>query len=106
MVSFKYELLEIINSKDKDLKKISVDKTTLEIVFLFYKYELEKKDIIADKFLDENKIEASRSKKITIIQNLEKNNIIERKINIKDKRTKKINIKKEVKDKLKKYLEN
>ena len=35
-----------INSKDKDLKKISVDKTTLEIVLLFYKYELEKKDII------------------------------------------------------------
>ena len=105
-MSFKYELLEIINSKDKDLKKISVDKTTLEIVLLFYKYELEKKDIIADKFLDENKIDASRSKKITIIQNLEKNNIIERKINIKDKRTKKINIKKEVKDKLKKYLEN
>lgn len=105
-MSFKYELLEIINSKDKDLKKISVDKTTLEIVLLFYKYELEKKDIIADKFLDENKIDASRSKKITIIQNLEKNNIIERKKNIKDKRTKKINIKKEVKDKLKKYLEN
>jgi len=105
-VSFKYELLEIINSKDKDLKKISVDKTTLEIVLLFYKYELEKKDIIADKFLEENKIDASRSKKITIIQNLEKNNIIERKINIKDKRTKNINIKKEVKDKLKKYLEN
>jgi len=105
-VAFKYELLEIINSRDKDLKKISVDKATLEIVLLFYKYELEKKDIIADKFLDENKIDASRSKKITIIQNLEKNNIIERKINIKDKRTKKINIKKEVKDKLKKYLEN
>ena len=105
-MSFKYELLEIINSKDKDLKKISVDKTTLEIVLLFYKYELEKKDIIADKFLEENKIDASRSKKITIIQNLEKNNIIERKINIKDKRTKNINIKKEVKDKLKKYLEN
>ena len=77
-MSFKYELLEIINSKDKDLKKISVDKTTLEIVLLFYRYELEKKDIIADKFLDENKIDASRSKKITIIQNLEKNNIIER----------------------------
>lgn len=105
-MSFKYELLEIINSRDKDLKKISADKTTLEIVLLFYKYELEKKDIIADKFLDENKIDASRSKKITIIQNLEKNNIIERKINIKDKRTKIINIKKEVKDKLKKYLEN
>ena len=105
-MAFKYELLEIINSRDKDLKKISVDKATLEIVLLFYKYELEKKDIIADKFLDENKIDASRSKKITIIQNLEKNNIIERKINIKDKRTKKINIKKEVKDKLKKYLEN
>ena len=105
-MAFKYELLEIINSRDKDLKKISVDKATLEIVLLFYKYELEKKEIIADKFLDENKIDASRSKKITIIQNLEKNNIIERKINIKDKRTKKINIKKEVKDKLKKYLEN
>ena len=105
-MSFKFGLLEIINSKDKDLKKISVDKTTLEIMLLFYKYEFEKKDIIsADKFLDDTKIDASRSKKISIIQNLEKNNIIERKVNNEDKRSKKIYINKEIKEKLKKYLE-
>jgi len=106
-MSLKLRLLEIISSRDKDLKRISVDKTTLEIMLLFYKYELENKDIIStDKFLDENKINASRSKKISIIQNLEKNNIIERKINSKDKRSKKIYINKEIKEKLKKYLES
>ena len=105
-MSLKLGILEIINSKDKDIKKISADKTTLEIMLLFYKYELENKDIIsADKFLDENKIDASRSKKISIIQNLEKDNIIERKVNGEDKRSKKIYIVKEIKEKLKKYLD-
>jgi len=104
-MSFKFGLLEIINSKDKDLKKISVDKTTLEIMFLFYKYEMENRIIIsADKFLEENRIDASRSKKISIIQNLEKNNIIERTVNEEDKRSKKISINKEIKEKLKKNL--
>jgi len=104
-MSLKLGLLEIINSEDKDLKKISVDKTTLEIMFLFYKYEMENRIIIsADKFLEENRIDASRSKKISIIQNLEKNNIIERTVNEEDKRSKKISINKEIKEKLKKNL--
>jgi len=104
-MTLKFGLLEIINSEDKDLKKISVDKTTLEIMFLFYKYEMENRIIIsADKFLEENRIDASRSKKISIIQNLEKNNIIERTVNEEDKRSKKISINKEVKEKLKKNL--
>ena len=76
-MSIKLKLLDIINSKDKDIKKIAVNKTTLEIMLLFYKYELDKKEIVStDKFLEENQINASRSKKIAIIQNLEKNNII------------------------------
>jgi len=104
-MTLKFGLLEIINSEDKDLKKISVDKTTLEIMFLFYKYEMENRIIIsADKFLEENRIDASRSKKISIIQNLEKNNIIERTVNEEDKRSKKISINKEIKEKLKKNL--
>ena len=105
-MSIKLGLLDIINSKDKDIKKIAADKTTLEIMLLFYKYELNKKEIVsADKFLDENQINASRSKKIAIIQNLEKNNIIEREVNGQDKRSKRICINKEVKEKLKKILE-
>jgi len=67
---------------------------------------LDKKEIIsADKFLDENQINASRSKKISIIQNLEKNNIIIREVNEQDKRSKNIYINKEIKEKLKKILE-
>ena len=105
-MSIKLGLLDIIKSKDKDIKKIAADKTTLEIMLLFYKYELDKKEIVSvDKFLDENQINASRSKKITIIQNLEKNNIIEREVNRQDKRSKRIYINKEVKEKLKKILE-
>ena len=85
---------------------IVADKTTFEIVMLFYKYELDKKEIIStDKFLEENQINASRSKKIAIIQNLEKNNIIEREVNGQDKRSKRIYINKEIKEKLKKILE-
>lgn len=105
-MSIKLDLLKIINSQDKDIKKIAVDKTTLQIMLLFYKYELDKKEIIsADKFLDENQINASRSKKIAIIQNLEKNNIIAREVNGQDKRSKRIYINKEIKEKLKKILE-
>ena len=105
-MSVKLKLLDIINSKDKDIKKIAVNKTTLEIMLLFYKYELDKKEIIStDKFLEENLINASRSKKIAIIQNLEKNNIIEREVNGQDKRSKRIYINKEIKEKLKKILE-
>ena len=75
-------------------------------MLLFYKYELDKKEIIsADKFLDENEINASRSKKIAIIQNLEKNNIIVREVNVQDKRSKRIYINNEIKEKLKKILE-
>ena len=105
-MSIKLDLLKIINSQDKDIKKIAVDKTTLEIMLLFYKYELDKKEIVsADKFLDENQINASRSKKIAIIQNLEKNNIIVREVSRQDKRSKRIYINKEIKEKLKKILE-
>ena len=105
-MSIKLDLLKIINSQDKDIKKIAVDKTTLQIMLLFYKYELDKKEIVsADKFLDENQINASRSKKIAIIQNLEKNNIILREVNGQDKRSKRIYINKEIKEKLKKILE-
>ena len=106
LMSIIFDLLNIINSKDKDIKKIAVNKTTLEIMLLFYKYELDKKEIVsADKFLDENRINASRSKKIAIIQNLEKNNIIVREVNGQDKRSKRIYINKEIKEKLKKILE-
>ena len=105
-MSIKLDLLKIINSQDKDIKKIAVDKTTLQIMLLFYKYELDKKEIVsADNFLDENQINASRSKKIAIIQNLEKNNIIVREVNGQDKRSKRIYINKEIKEKLKKILE-
>ena len=105
-MSIIFDLLNIINSQDKDIKKIVADKTTLEIMLLFYKYELDKKEIVsADKFLDENQINASRSKKIAIIQNLEKNNIILREVNGQDKRSKRIYINKEIKEKLKKILE-
>ena len=105
-MSIKLVLLDIINSKDKDIKKIAADKTTLEIMLLFYKYELDKKEIVsADKFLDENQINASRSKKMAVIQNLEKDNIIKREVNEEDKRSKKIYINKEIKEKLKKILE-
>jgi DNA-binding MarR family transcriptional regulator len=105
-MSIIFDLLNIINSQDKDIKKIAVNKTTLEIMLLFYNYELDKKEIVsADNFLDENQINASRSKKIAIIQNLEKNNIILREVNGQDKRSKRIYINKEIKEKLKKILE-
>ena len=102
----KLNLLNILITADNDMKKITADKTTLIIVLLMYRYHYEKKKIFsADKFLDENIIISSRSKKISIIQGLEKNKIIERTLNLKDKRSKIISIKKEIIDKLDKYLE-
>jgi hypothetical protein len=102
----KLNLLNILIAEDNDLKKITADKTTLIIVLLMYRYHYEKKKIFStDKFLDENIINSSRSKKISIIQGLEKNKIIERTLNLKDKRSKIMSIKKEIIDKLDKYLE-
>ena len=40
------KFLDFTKSKDPDIKKIVADKTTFEIVMLFYKYELDKKEII------------------------------------------------------------
>ena len=61
---------------------------------------MDKKEIVStDKFLDDNQINASRSKKMAVIQNLEKDNIIKREVNEEDKRSKKIYINKEIKEK-------
>ena len=104
-MSVMLRILDIINTDDKDLKKIVTDITTLEIILLIYKYELEEKNFISvDNFLENNKIRASRSKKLAIINNLEINGIIERKIKVKDGRVKKIYINKVVKEKIKKFL--
>ena len=104
-MSFVLNVLDLINSKDEDIKKIVADKTTLEIVLLIYKYEINKINIkSADKFLDENQINASRSKKIAVIQNLVHNKIINREVNNDDKRSKMIYLDKKIKDKLDKIL--
>jgi len=103
-MSIKIKIIEIFNSKDQIIKKIVKDKITLEIVVLLLKYNIEKKNMYADKFLENNNIKASRSKKIAIIQNLEKNKILERKIYNKDKRKKIILISEEAKNKLNQYL--
>jgi len=104
-MSFVLNVLDLINSKDEDIKKIVADKTTLEIVLLIYKYEINKINIkSADKFLDENQINASRSKKIAVIQNLVQNKIINREVNNDDKRSKMIYLDKKIKDKLDKIL--
>ena len=104
-MSFVLNVLDLINSKDEDIKKIVADKTTLEIVLLIYKYEINKINIkSADKFLDENQINASRSKKIAVIQNLVQNKIINREVNDDDKRSKMIYLDKKIKDKLDKIL--
>ena len=103
-MSIKIKIIEIFNSKDQIIKKIVKDKITLEIVVLLLKYNMENKTMYADKFLENNNIKASRSKKIAIIQNLEKNKILERKIDNKDKRKKIILISEETKNKLNKYL--
>ena len=104
-MSFVLNVLDLINSQDEDIKKIVADKTTLEIVLLIYKYEINKINIkSADKFLDENQINASRSKKIAVIQNLVQNKIINREVNNDDKRSKMIYLDKKIKDKLDKIL--
>ena len=100
----KLKIIEIFNSKDQIIQKVVKDKITLEIVVLLLKYNIEKKNMYADKFLENNNIKASRSKKIAIIQNLEKNKILERKIYNKDKRKKIILISEEAKNKLNQYL--
>ncbi len=101
----KLKILEIFNSEDRDIRKIISNKTTLEIVLLILKSNIEKKTLYADKFLELNSINASRSKKITIIQDLEKNKIIERNLDENDKRKKSIKIRDEIKNKLNKFLD-
>ena len=104
-MSFVINILKLINSKDKDIKKIVADKTTLEIVLLIYNYEINEINIkSADKFLEENQINASRSKKIAVIQNLVQHKIINREVNKDDMRSKMIYLNKNIKDKLDKIL--
>ena len=104
-MSFALNILELINSQDEDIKKIVADKPTLEIVLLIYKYEINKINIkSADKFLEENQINASRSKKIAVIQNLVQHKIINREVNKDDMRSKMIYLNKNIKDKLDKIL--
>lgn len=104
-MSFALNILDLINSQDEDIKKIAADKTTLEIVLLIYKYEINKINIkSADKFLEENQINASRSKKIAVIQNLVQHKIINREVNKDDMRSKMIYLNKNIKDKLDKIL--
>ena len=98
--------LNLITSKDPLLKKINDDKATLEIVMIFYDYHIKNKLIKStDEFLNQNPINASRSKKISIIQNLEKEGIITRYKDKKDKRSKNIKLSENIKQKLKMYLE-
>ena len=104
-MALKLKIIEIFNSKDKVIQKIVKDKITLEIVVLLLKYDFEKKYMYADKFLENNNIKASRSTKIAIIQDLEKNKILERKTDDKDKRKKIISISKITKDKLIQFLD-
>ena len=100
------KLLDLITSKDPLLKKINDDKITLEIVMIIYDYGIKNKLIKStDTFLDQNKINASRSKKISIIQNLEKQGIITRQKDKKDNRSKNIKLSENIKEKLKTYLE-
>ena len=101
----KLKILDIFNSEDKDIKKIVVNKTTLEIVLLILKSNIEKKTLYTDKFLDLNTIKASRSKKITIIQGLEKSKILDRSFDENDKRKKIIKIRDEIKNKLSRFLD-
>ena len=101
----KLKVLDIFNSEDKDIKKIVSNKTTLEIILLIFKSNIEKKTLYADKFLELNEIKASRSKKISIIQDLEKSKIIERSLDENDKRKKTIKIRDEIKNKLNKFLD-
>lgn len=104
-MAIKLKIIEIFKSNDQMIQKIVKDKITLEIVVLLLKYNIENKFMYADKFLENNNIKASRSTKISIIQNLEKNKILERKIDNKDKRKKIILISEQAKNKLNQYLE-
>lgn len=98
--------LNLITSKDPLLRKINDDKITLEIVMIMYDYDSRNQFIKStDTFLDKNPINASRSKKISIIQNLEKDGIIARPKDKKDKRSKNIKLSENIKQKLKTYLE-
>ena len=98
--------LNLITSKDPLLRKINGDKIILEIVMIMYDYDIKNKLIKStDTFLDQNKINASRSKKISIIQNLEKQGIITRHKDKKDNRSKNIKLSENIKEKLKTYLE-
>lgn len=98
--------LSLITSNDSLIKKINKDKTTLEIVMILYDHEINNKIIKStDAFLDRNSIKASRSKKISVIQNLAKDGIIIRDTDNGDKRKKNIKLSLDVKQKLKKYLE-
>lgn len=103
-MSLKLKIIEIFSSEDAVIKKIVKDKITLEIIVLLLKYNNEKKIMYADKFLGIDNIKASRSKKIAIIQDLEKNKILERKIYYKDKRKKIISISELAKIKLNQFL--
>ena len=102
---FALNILELFKSEDADIKKIVADKTTLEIVLLIYRYQIDKIKIkSADWFLEKNQINASRSKKIAIIQKLFQNKIIDRERNKDDKRSKVIYLNKNIKDKLDKIF--
>ena len=101
-----FKLLNLITSTDPLLKKINEDKITLEIVMIIYDYDIKNKLIKStDTFLDQNKINASRSKKISIIQNLEKEGILIRDKDKKDNRSKNIKLSENIKKILKEYLE-
>ena len=104
-MSLKLKIIDIFKSKDPIIQEVVKDKVTLEIVVLLLKYNIEKKIMYADKFLENNNIKASRSKKIGIIQNLEKIKILERKIDNKDKRKKIILISEQAKNKLNQFFE-
>jgi hypothetical protein len=98
--------LNLITSNNSLIKKINEDKITLEIVMIIYDYEIKKKLIKStDTFLEQNPINASRSKKISIIQNLEKEGILIRDKDKKDNRSKNIKLSENIKQQLKMYLE-
>ena len=98
--------LNLITSNNSLIKKINEDKITLEIVLIIYDYEIKKKLIKStDTFLEQNPINASRSKKISIIQNLEKEGILIRDKDKKDNRSKNIKLSENIKQQLKTYLE-
>ena len=105
-MTIKLKILDFINTDDEDLKKIVSDITTLEIMLLIYKYELEGKNFISvDNFLENNNIRASRSKKLGIIKNLESSKIIVSISKPEDRRVKQFYLNKSVKEKIKFFLQ-